>query len=135
MLKTRILLADRSTLKRTLLARALRRLGFDVIAVARDGKEAVLKYARYTPDITLIDFKLGELKGIEVIRALKSHNPAAVVGLMMPQNMVDPDLICEAAMAGARTYSKNPAFGEEIKKSLYGLLEIGNLLKPVSAAG
>jgi len=125
--KTRILLADSSAFIRILLANTLGTLGFEVVAVAKNGREALEKFARYRPDIALIDLKLDEMGGIDVVRALTKDNPSAVVALLMPENMDDPDVIVEAVRAGARAYIKKPTSGEEMKSRLTKMLGKGKV--------
>lgn len=120
--KIKILLADSSTFTRILLANALETLGFEVVAVAKDGREALDKFAQHSPDIALIDLKLEGIDGIDVIRALTTDNPSVAVALLMPENMDDPDIIVEAVRAGAKAYIKKPTSGEEMKERLTKLL-------------
>ena len=120
--KVKILLADSSTFTRILLANALETLGFEVVAIAKDGREALDKFAQHSPDITLIDLQLEGIDGIDVIRALTKDNPSAAVALLMPENMDDPDVIVEAVRAGAKAYIKKPTSGEEVKRRLTNLL-------------
>jgi len=120
--KIKILLADSSTFTRILLANALGTLGFEVVAVAKNGREALEMFAQYSPDIALIDLKLDEIGGIDVVRALTKANPSAAVAMLMPENMDDPDVIVEAVRAGAKAYIKKPTSGEEIKRRLTEML-------------
>jgi len=120
--KTRILLADSSTFTRIILANALETLGFEVVAVAKDGREALDKFAQHSPDIALIDLALEGLDGIAVVRALTTHNPSAAVALLIPEGMDDPDVIVEAVRAGAKSYIKKPTSGEEVERRLANLL-------------
>ena len=120
--KIKILLADSSTFTRILLANALETLGFEVVAVAKNGIEALEKFAQYSPDIALIDLKLDGIGGIDVIRTLTTNNPSAAVVCLMPENMDDPDVIVEAVRAGAKAYMKKPTSGEEIKRRLTKML-------------
>jgi len=121
MVKTKVLLADSSVFVRILLANGLENLGFEVVAVAKNGQEALDMYARCKPDIALVDLKLDSAGGIEVIRALVKNNPLAVVALLIPENMDDPEVIVEAVRAGAKAYIKKPTSGEEMKKRLANL--------------
>ncbi len=123
--KTRILLADSSTFTRIILANALETLGFDVVAVAKDGKEVLDKFAECRPDITLIDLKLDVVDSIAVIRTLTKNYPSAAIVLMMPESINEPDIIVEAVRAGAKAYIKKPMSAEEVKKRLEKLLEKG----------
>jgi len=122
MAKIKILLADSSTFTRILLSNALETLGFEVVAVAKNGTEALKMFAQYFPDITLVDLKLDGTGGIDVIRALTKDNPSVAVVLLMPENMDDPDIIVEAVRAGAKAYMKKPTSGEELKKRLTKLM-------------
>lgn len=120
--KTKILLADSSTFTRIILASALETLGFEIAAVARDGREVLDKFSLYSPDITLIDLKLDGMDGIDVVRALTRQNPSAAIALLIPENMDDPDVIVEAVRAGATSYIKKPTSGEEVKMRLANLV-------------
>ncbi len=121
--KIKILLANSSTFTRIVLAYALETLGFEVVAIAKDGREALDKFTELSPDIALIDLELKGIDGIEVVRALTTDNPSAAVALLIPQNMDDPDIIVEAVRAGAKAYIKKPTSGEEIKARLTKLLK------------
>jgi two-component system chemotaxis response regulator CheY len=125
MANIKVLLADSSTFTRILLSNAMETLGFDVVAVAKDGKEALEKFEEYQPDITLVDLKLDGIDGIAVIRALTAQHPAAAVALLIPENMDDPDVIVEAVRAGAKSYIKKPTSGDEVKNRLSNLLKGG----------
>jgi two-component system chemotaxis response regulator CheY len=120
--KIKILLADGSTFTRILLANSLETLGFDVVAVAKNGVEAMEMFTKCRPDICLIDLKLDGSGGIDVVRALTKDNPSAVVALLMPESVDDPDIIVEAVRAGAKAYMKKPTSGEELKRRLSKLV-------------
>lgn len=120
--RIKILLADSSTFTRIILSNALETLGFEVVAVAKDGREALDKFTQHRPDIALIDLALEGVDGISVVRALTTQDPLAAVALLIPENMDDPDVIVEAVRAGAKSYIKKPTSGEEIKARLTKLL-------------
>jgi|WetSurMetagenome_2_1015567.scaffolds.fasta_scaffold345601_2 two-component system, chemotaxis family, chemotaxis protein CheY len=120
--RIKVLLADSSTFTRILLSGALETLGFEVVAVAKNGREALEKFAQFSPDISLIDLKLDGMSGIDVIRVLTQDNPSAVVACLMPENMDDPDVIIEVVRAGAKSFMKKPTSGEEMKERLNKLV-------------
>ncbi len=121
--KVKILLADSSTFTRILLTNTLETLGFEVVAIAKDGREALDKFTQHSPDIALIDLALEGMDGVSVIRALATSDPSAAVALLIPEDMDDPDVIVEAVRAGAKAYIKKPTSGEEIKARLTKLLK------------
>ena len=120
--KIKILLADSSTFTRIILTNALETLGFEIVAIAKDGREALDKFAEYSPDIVLIDLELEGMDGISVVRALTEHFPSAAVALLIPENKDDPDVIVEAVRAGAKSFIKKPTSGDEVKRRLDNLL-------------
>ena len=124
--KIKILLADSSTFTRILLTNALETLGFEVAAVAKNGREVLDMFARYNPDIALIDLTLEGIDGIDVVRTLTTQDPSAAVALLIPEEMDDPDVIVEAVRAGAKAYIKKPLSGEEINKRLGKLIKRGD---------
>lgn len=120
--KAKILLADSSTFIRIMLSNALERLGFEVVATAKDGAEALDRFTQSRPDIVLIDLALEKTGGIDVVRAIRTQDSSVAVALLIPEKMDDPDVIVEAIRAGAKSYIKKPTSGEEVKRRLASLL-------------
>jgi len=120
--KIKVLLADSSTFTRIILSNSLDAIGFEVVAIAKNGREAIDKFNELSPDITLIDLALEGIDGIEVVRALTTQNPAAAVALLLPEDKDDPDIIVEAVRAGAKAYIKKPMSSEEVERRLSNLL-------------
>lgn len=58
----------------------LRGLGYDVPAIARDGREAIEKAAEIKPDLILMDVQLGDgMDGIETARRIRAEQDIPVV--------------------------------------------------------
>ncbi len=100
---TRILIADdhevvRSGLRVTLEAHE----GWEVVAEASDGKEAIAKAVETRPDVTIIDFSLPGMNGIDATRQIHARVPTAEVLIF---TMHDSDVLKRQALeAGARAY-------------------------------
>lgn len=76
----RILLADDHAIVIAGLAALLRlEPGFEVIATAEDGQEAIEKYRGHLPDIALLDLRMPGLGGIEAARQIITEFPGARV--------------------------------------------------------
>ncbi len=48
--------------------------GFEVIAEAESGKEAINKAVKYKPDVILLDIALPDISGIKVLQELENNN-------------------------------------------------------------
>jgi len=100
---TRILIADDHEVVRSGLRAILEaHEGWNVVAEARDGKEAIVRAAETKPDIAIVDYSLPTMNGVEVTRQIRARVPTAEVLIF---TMHDSDvLLGELLQAGARAY-------------------------------
>ena len=84
----RVVVADDSRLMRRMLADALGRQGFDVVATAGDGDEALAACREHRPDALTLDLAMPGLDGLGVLRALREGRalpvPVVVVSAFSP---------------------------------------------------
>src|SRR5258707_10773466 len=83
---TRILLADDHALIRQGLKALLEKQGFQVVAEASDGQEALRSVEKTQPDIAIIDISMPVLNGVEAARRLKKSSPNTKVILLTPHH-------------------------------------------------
>jgi DNA-binding NarL/FixJ family response regulator len=76
-----------------------------------------------TVNITLLNLAAEGSNGVTALRQLMINDPSAIVVLLIPAYMVDPDVVVEAVKAGAKAYIRKYASGEEIKRCLTKMLE------------
>jgi len=69
--RQRVVVADDSRLMRRMLADALGRQGFDVVATAGDGDEALAACREHRPDALTLDLAMPGMDGLGVLRALR----------------------------------------------------------------
>ena len=73
-----------------------------VVASAATGREGVELFKAHRPDVTLMDLRLGDISGVQAIRAIRREDPKArVIVLTVSQSEED---IHHALEAGATTY-------------------------------
>ncbi len=88
--------------RRFLLSRLLKWPPLQVVAEARDGREAVQKAQQLQPDLVLLDIGLSIMNGIEAARQIRQQAPNARI-LFCSQNL-SPELAEEALRTGAGGY-------------------------------
>lgn len=111
--KVRILIADdhddvRSGLREILGVQP----GWEIVAEAADGRQAVGLAAETCPDVVILDYRLPGMNGIEATRAIRAARPDTEV-LIFTMHGGRP-LIRRLLEAGARAYVPKP----EARKSL-----------------
>ena len=74
----RVVVADDSRLMRRMLSDALGRQGFEVVATAADGDEALAACNEHRPDAMTLDLHMPGLDGLGVLRALKAGKATSV---------------------------------------------------------
>ena len=83
----RVVVADDSAVMRRLLADALDRGGFHVVAAVEDGDQALAACRTLQPDVLSLDLAMPGLDGIGVLRALRNEQmpvPVVVVSAFSP---------------------------------------------------
>jgi two-component system chemotaxis response regulator CheB len=113
--RRRIVVADDSRLMRRMLSDALGRQGFDVVATAADGDEALAACRQHRPDALTLDLAMPGMNGIGVLRALREGRaepvPVVVVSAFSPAHGAHA---VDALAEGAFDLVPKPAFGEEL---------------------
>lgn len=97
----RILIADDEPLIRMDLRQALEGLGYEVVAEARDGAEAIQMAGTSSPDLCILDVKMPVKDGIEAMEAIGA--PCVLLTAYSDKELVD-----RALAAGAFAYLVKP---------------------------
>ena len=98
----RVLIADDHALFRDGLRSLLEAHGVEVVAEARDGREAVALARLHLPDIVLMDLAMPELGGLGATRLIVAEHPAIAV-VVLTASEDDADLF-EAIKSGAQGF-------------------------------
>ncbi|MDQ8046716.1 MAG: response regulator transcription factor [Solirubrobacteraceae bacterium] len=109
----RVVVADDHPLYRQGIVRALESHGgFSVVGDASNGTEALTVIRELHPDVALIDMRMPELDGIEVIEALARYGPDVPVVLLSA--FTGNPLVRSGLAAGAAAYVNKTADRETI---------------------
>ncbi|MFC4452412.1 response regulator transcription factor [Deinococcus sonorensis] len=112
----KLVIADDHPLFLMGLGYALRDQGFEVVAQASDGTQALEACLRHRPDAALLDIKMPGLTGIEVCARLKQEAPGIVCVLIT--TFAEPAIVQAARDAGARGYVSKETPPEELARQL-----------------
>ena len=115
-----ILVVDDERSMRELLDYMLSREGYR-ISMAENGRKAVDMIQKDEYDLVLTDIRLGDITGLDVLRASKKKNPHTVV--IMISAYATTETAVEAMNEGAYDYVPKPFDNEELKKTVAGALE------------
>lgn len=118
----RILVADDHPVVREGLAALIRSAtGMELAGEAANGKQAVQSFFRHHPDVLLLDLRMPEMNGIEVIRAVLAKDPQARIVVLSTYGG-DED-IYRALQAGAKAYLLKDAPRHKLLASIRAIHE------------
>lgn len=101
----RVLIADDESIIRLNLREMLTQQGYEVVAEASNGRQAVDLARKLQPDLAIVDIKMPEMDGLEAAEAIVSADIAPVILLTAYS---DDDLIAAARKAGVSGYLVKP---------------------------
>jgi DNA-binding NarL/FixJ family response regulator len=125
----RVLIAEDHALVRAGIRRLLDDLaGVEVVAEARDGREAAEMILRHVPDIALVDMTMPGLNGLAVIVRARAEAPSVrAIVLSMHDN---EEFVWEALAAGAAGYLLKDASPTELELAVRAVAAGGAYLSP-----
>ena len=117
----RVLVADDHALARKGVRALLEEQpGWEIVAEASNGREAVEKAKLLQPDVTILDLSMPELNGLEAAREILKRVPTKI--LILTIHEADP-LIRQTLEAGARGYVLKSDAGRDLVAAAEALLE------------
>jgi len=108
--KIRLLVVDDHFVVRIGLASALNlEPDMEVVAEAKDGREALDLYDKHTPDVVVMDYQLPHLNGAEATTAIRAKHPGAkIIILSVYKGEEDVHRAVQAGAAGYLPKSSEP---------------------------
>lgn len=100
----RVVVAEDESLIRLDIVETLRENGFEVVAEAADGEQAVALVRQHKPDLLVMDIKMPNLDGISAAEQLKNDRIPIVLLTAFSQK----ELVERASEAGAMAYVVKP---------------------------
>jgi two-component system response regulator PilR (NtrC family) len=119
-----VLVVDDELSMRELIEFMLTKEGYEVTC-AEGGRQAISMLEKQQFDLLLCDIKLGDITGLDVLRASKNNTPETVV--IMISAYATAETAVEAMNAGAYDYVPKPFDNEELKQTIANALSTKTL--------
>jgi two-component system chemotaxis response regulator CheY len=107
-----VLVVDDAMFMRKMLSDILNKAGYDVVAEAADGKEALTKYKEHRPDVVTMDITMSPVNGIDGCRLIKEEDSEAKI--LMVSAMGQESMVINAIKAGAKGFIVKPFDGPKV---------------------
>ena len=78
----------------------------EIVAIAKDGREAIEMARKYQPDIALMDVNMPHTNGLQAIAAMRAERPELACIILSAER--DTETLLEAMAIGARGYLTKP---------------------------
>jgi len=117
----KIMVVDDAVFIRKVLKGILSELGYNVVAEASTGKEAIEQVTKIKPDIVTLDITLPDMSGIDVLKEIKKVNP--FVQIIMVSALSGQEAVMQALKEGAVNYITKPFSKEKIENVLKSVCE------------
>jgi len=125
----RILLVDDQTLVREGVRTLLHlKPGIEVVAEASDGREALNYLDKTEVDVLLLDIRMPNMTGVEVLRKMKEQGSQLAV--LVLTTFDDHDLVLECIKLGAQGYLRKDVSFDDLTHAIHQLAEGKSWIKP-----
>lgn len=125
---TRVMVVDDHPMWRDAVERDLQQSGFDVVAVAATGDEAIARFTAARPQVVVLDLQIPAPTGVEVTRTVLARDPSARV-LILSASGEQADVL-EALKAGATGYLVKSASSAELVAAVDRVAAGGTVFTP-----
>ena len=130
MAQEKILLIDDESHVLELLSVALEDEEYRILQ-AKNGKEALSQFKKEKPHVILLDIRMPDMNGLEVLRQIKESNQISSVIMMSAYGAMET--VLEAIKRGAYDYLTKPVDLEKVKVLIRRALEAQRLAREVAS--
>ncbi|AGY82363.1 MULTISPECIES: response regulator [Carnobacterium] len=111
-----VMIVDDAAFMRMKLKDILEKNGYNVVAEAQNGIEAVEKYKAEKPNLVTMDITMPEMDGVDALKEIKAFDPAARV--VMCSAMGQQGMVMDAIRSGAVDFIVKPFDSDRVIKAL-----------------
>ncbi|MFX1337007.1 MAG: response regulator [Promethearchaeota archaeon] len=115
--KKRVMIVDDAGFTRAMLKNIINDTNYaEVIAEAKNGKEAIMLYEKLKPDMVTMDLIMPEVGGLEAIDSILKIDKSA--SIIVVSAIGQQDLILEATKKGAKDFIRKPFKKDQVVEIL-----------------
>lgn len=129
----RVMLVDDHSVLRHGMRRTFEEEGFDVVAEANDGNEAIRLAAQFSPDVIVMDVSMPNMDGLAATARIIAANPNQRIVMLTMH--IDQKVMSEALKAGAIGYVTKDCTSDEIIEIVKLAADPDTALSPFIAQG
>lgn len=112
----KIVVVDDSLIIRRNIAKMLERMGHEIVAEAKNGKEAIACYSKHSSDLITMDITMPDMDGIEAVSGIMKRNSEAKI--IMVTSHGQEAMVISAIKAGASGYVLKPVNAEKLTNAI-----------------
>jgi two-component system chemotaxis response regulator CheY len=112
----KIMIVDDAAFMRMMIKDILTKNGYEIVAEAADGAQAVELYKEHQPDLVTMDITMPEMDGIAALKAIKQINANAKV--IMCSAMGQQAMVIDAIQAGAKDFIVKPFQADRVLEAI-----------------
>lgn len=122
MAEIKILAVDDSPTMRRIIINSLKKAGFNNVAEATDGKDALAKMKVNSFDFIITDWNMPEMDGMTFVTSVRASSEFKKVPILMVTTRSVKDDIVDAVRAGVNSYIVKPFTPETLKEKIEQVL-------------
>ncbi|MEK4229374.1 response regulator [Solibacillus sp. FSL H8-0538] len=117
-----VLVVDDALFMRVAIGNMFKEWGFNVVAEAANGREAIALYKEHQPDIVTMDLTMPVMSGLDAVKKIIPEYPAAKI--VMITALGQQRIIVDAIESGAKDFITKPFQPYKLKEVVYNVLGI-----------
>ncbi|MEE1130442.1 MAG: response regulator [Caryophanon sp.] len=117
-----VLVVDDAMFMRVTISNMMEKWGYDVVAQAANGQEAIAKFEECEPDVVTMDVTMPIMNGIDAVKTIMERNPDAKI--VMITALGQQKLIKQALAYGAKDFITKPFDPARLKEVIDNVLTL-----------
>ena len=119
----KFLVVDDSTTMRRIVINSLKSLGYESVAEAADGREALQKLLAEGAGFVITDWNMPEMNGLELTKAIRANDQFIDLPILMVTTRAFKEDVVEAMKARVNNYIIKPFTPQGLKEKIEQILK------------